>query len=251
MFISTCRLFLIIFTVSSLSIISSSSTCADEKADKKASSDDKNCPVDGPCITDPPEKKASDDEGPCITDPDKGEGTPDPAGTTPGADRPRRMWANSFLWAKAPKLEVERWTGNAPKTDGKYVLIEVWATWCGPCRRSIPILNAWQKKYKDELVVIGICETDEKAIEKMEGAKPQFYSAIDTKKRMKTALGVWGIPHLILIEPNGYVVWEGFPLQPGYELKDSTIDKMLEIGRKLRAKGTIKLPEKEDKKSGD
>ena len=63
-----------------------------------------------------------------------------------------------------------------------------------------------------------------------------FYSAIDTQKRMKDRLGVWGIPHVILLEPDGYVIWEGFPLQKGYELTDTIIERILAVGRKLRAK---------------
>ena len=63
-----------------------------------------------------------------------------------------------------------------------------------------------------------------------------FHLAIDTKKRMKDELGVFGIPHIIILEPNGYVIWEGFPLQNGYELTDKIIEKILAVGRKLRAK---------------
>jgi hypothetical protein len=51
---------------------------------------------------------------------------------------------------------------------------------------------------------------------------------------MKDRLGVWGIPHVILLEPDGYVIWEGFPLQPGYELTEEIIEKVLAVGRKLR-----------------
>ena len=40
--------------------------------------------------------------------------------------------------------------------DGKFVLIDFWATWCGPCRRSIPGLNQLHARFKDRLVIIGI-----------------------------------------------------------------------------------------------
>jgi len=73
----------------------------------------------------------------------------------------KRIWANSFLWADAPKLEVEKWLSEVPDTKGKYVLLEFWATWCGPCRRSIPLLNKFHARFKDELVVIGISDETE------------------------------------------------------------------------------------------
>jgi thiol-disulfide isomerase/thioredoxin len=203
----------------------------------------------------PATKQAADDSGPCITgpspegpcvDPDKlprfVENSPFENGDKPlQLKSERRMWASSFLWAKAPEFVVEKWLTDEPEMKGKYVLIEFWATWCGPCRRSIPLLNEFHRKYSDELVVIGICEEDEEATLTLNERHPQvppiqFYSAIDTQKRMKDRLGVWGIPHVILLEPDGYVIWEGFPLQKGYELTDTIIERILDVGRKLRAK---------------
>jgi len=50
---------------------------------------------------------------------------------------------------------------------------------------------------------------------------------------MYDKLGVWGIPHAVVIEPEDRViVWEGFPLQEGYELTEEKINKILEVGRK-------------------
>ena len=111
-----------------------------------------------------------------------------------------------------------------------------------PCRRSIPLLNGLHKKYGDELVVIGICEENEEVTRKLNEDHPEapqieFYSAVDTQKRMKDKLGVWGIPHVILLEPqHGCVIWEGFPLLEGYELTDEIIEKSLAVGRQLRDK---------------
>ena len=177
-------------------------------------------------------------EEPCITDSSKtAQPAPADKSSQPSAiKRERLLWANSYLWAKAPEFVVEKWLSDKPDTKGKYVLIEYWATWCGPCRKSIPLLNKFQKKYGDELVVIGISEESEEDVLKMTEPQIDFHLAIDTKKRMKDELGVFGIPHIIILEPNGYVIWEGFPLQNGYELTDKIIEKILAVGRKLRAK---------------
>src|SRR5437764_4651078 len=59
----------------------------------------------------------------------------------------------------APKLQMGKWIQGEPVTEfkpGKAYLVEFWATWCGPCRVSIPHLNELHNKYKDQgLVVIG------------------------------------------------------------------------------------------------
>ena len=147
----------------------------------------------------------------------------------------KRMWARSLLYDEAPKLVVEKWLTDEPDTKGKYVLVEFWATWCPPCRRSIAVLNGLHKKFGDELVVIGISDETEAAVRDLKDHKIEYFSAIDTEARMKGEVGVFGIPHVIVIEPNGFVVWEGFPLLKDYELTDKVIENILAVGRKLRA----------------
>ena len=179
--------------------------------------------------------KSDTPEEPCTT-----QGAPepkvmpaDPGSLTP--KKPRRMWATSYRWAKAPDFVVEKWLTDKPETKGKYVLIEFWATWCPPCRRSIPLLNKFHKKYGKELVVIGISEESEADVRKLKTPNIEYYSAFDTRQRMYKELGVFGIPHVIIVEPGGFVIWEGFPLLPDYELTEEIIEKILAVGRKLKA----------------
>ena len=69
------------------------------------------------------------------------------------AAEPKRLWADSFLGKKAPELVVESWIGTKPETKGKFVLVDFWATWCGPCRKAIPELNTLHKEFGDRLVL--------------------------------------------------------------------------------------------------
>ena len=144
----------------------------------------------------------------------------------------KRLWATSRLWAKAPDFVVEKWLTDKPDTNGKYLLIEFWATWCRQCRRAVPGLNDIHRKFADELVVIGISDEKEQIVRKLRELKIEYHVAIDTQARMKNDLGVFGIPHCIIVEPDGYVVWEGFPLLKGHELTEEVVEKILEVGKK-------------------
>ena len=56
----------------------------------------------------------------------------------------------------------------------------------------------------------------------------EYTSAIDTKSVMKDVLEVKGIPHVILIDPQGIVRWEGFPLLEGHELTADVLKGLIE-----------------------
>ncbi len=154
----------------------------------------------------------------------------------------KKIWAYNYLWAKAPGLVVEKWLSEKPEIHGKYVLYQFWSTWCPPCRRSIKLLNGFQEKFKDEdIVFIGIADCDEAAVAAMPRTYPgteeiEYCSAVDTQSRMKDELGVFGVPHIIIVEPeHGCVIWQGFPFLKDYELTGKTIAKILEIGKKTKA----------------
>jgi hypothetical protein len=89
-------------------------------------------------------------------------------------------------------------------------------------------LNAFQKKFADKLVVIGVSDEPEEKVRNFENPKVEYASAIDTKARMKKALAVTGIPHVILIDPQGIVRWEGFPLLEGEQLSEQVVAGILE-----------------------
>jgi hypothetical protein len=99
---------------------------------------------------------------------------------------------------------------------------------------AAPRLNEWHRKFADELVIIGISDETEQVVRSLTEPLMEFHLAIDTQARMKEKMGVFGIPHAIIVEPDGYVVWEGFPLLKGHELTEQAVGKILDVGRNRR-----------------
>jgi cytochrome c biogenesis protein CcmG, thiol:disulfide interchange protein DsbE len=137
------------------------------------------------------------------------------------------IWAKTLLGQKAPALEVEKWLTNEPDTRGKFVLINFWATWCPPCRGFISQLNDFHKKFGDKLVVIGLSDESEATVQHQTSPGIEYYSAIDTQARMKNAVGVTGVPHVLIIDPQGIVRWEGYPFVSGYNLDENVLAGIL------------------------
>ena len=122
-----------------------------------------------------------------------------------------KLYARPFRGHRPPDFVVEKWLTDKPDITDKFVLLDFWATWCGPCRQSIPELNGFYAKYRNRLVVIGVSDETEADVRKMASPKIDYAVAIDTQARMLRALGITGIPHSILIDPKGIVRYEGMP----------------------------------------
>jgi cytochrome c biogenesis protein CcmG, thiol:disulfide interchange protein DsbE len=141
----------------------------------------------------------------------------------------KKLWAKSVLNQQAPKLEVEKWLSKKPDTTkGKFTLIDFWATWCGPCRKYIPMLNDFHQKYSSKINVIGISDETEDKVKNFSDPKINYYEAIDPKQRIYQQLEIKGIPHVIIISPKGTVIWEGFPLLANFQLTEKVLIDLME-----------------------
>jgi len=139
---------------------------------------------------------------------------PSPTTEQPGSDDgipPHPLYAKSFLNQPTPVLVAEKWLTAPPDIQGKFVLINFWATTSEACRASIPHLNGLCAEFKDRLVVIGLSNEPEEAVRKMTEPRIDYAVAIDTLARSFQAVEVSGIPHALLVDPKGVVRFEGMP----------------------------------------
>ncbi|MBX3396255.1 MAG: redoxin domain-containing protein [Phycisphaerae bacterium] len=139
---------------------------------------------------------------------------------------------------KAPEITVDKWY-NLPKgkksvtkadLKGQIVVVEFWATWCGPCIASIPHLNEMQAKYKkDGVVLLAVSYEPTATVSKFLGSRKMNYVVAAGGETTRDAFGIDGYPTSFIIDPDGNVVWKGHP---------ATIDEPLaKIVKETPAKG--------------
>lgn len=125
---------------------------------------------------------------------------------------------------QAPGLQNIQWIKNGPvdisQGKGKVVyVIEFWATWCPPCRESIPHLTALQEKYKKQGVVIaGISIDEDIQIAKefvLQNAEMKYNVGFDTEGKTSKIYMTEdsGIPTAFVIDKSGTVAWFGHPME--------------------------------------
>jgi thiol-disulfide isomerase/thioredoxin len=136
-----------------------------------------------------------------------------------------RAAANLAIGDPAPPIAVKEWIKGGPVDisagKGKNIyVVEFWATWCAPCRETIPHMTDLQKKYRDRgVLVVGL--TDEAPslvktfVQKM-GEKMDYAVGIDERekafKAYMTPFDQDGIPHAFIVDKDGHLVWHGHPL---------------------------------------
>jgi peroxiredoxin len=107
---------------------------------------------------------------------------------------------------------------------GKVVLLNFWATWCGPCKIEIPWFNEFHQKYKDRgFVVVGISADD--TVEQLKPFVAEYKMTYPVlvglgREDVQEALGpVWGLPTTLLISRDGKICSKHMGLGPRAEFE--------------------------------
>ncbi len=126
---------------------------------------------------------------------------------------------------KAPALDIEHWVRGEKMdgfADGKVTVVEFWATWCGPCKASMPHLTELQKQYAEQgVTIIGISDEDVEKVSTFLGTdewkkKAQYTLVTDPDRsnhnNYMRAAGQRGIPTAFVVDQEGVVAWIGHPM---------------------------------------
>lgn len=91
---------------------------------------------------------------------------------------------------------------------GKVLIVDFWATWCEPCKKSLPELDAIYKDYKGEVLVIGFSKDNSEADVKrfLEVVKVSYPIAMSSQKLERMFGGILGLPTSFLVDKNGKIV---------------------------------------------
>lgn len=153
-----------------------------------------------------------------------------------------QMYAQRELVSKlkgqpSPGFDYENHKGGTTSLEsmkGKYVYVDVWATWCGPCRVEIPHLKQIEEKYhgkKIEFVSISIDakkdhEKWKKFVTDQNLGGVQLFADSDWSSEFVQSYGINSIPRFLLIGPDGTVVDADAPRPSSPEIVP-LLDKLL------------------------
>ena len=110
----------------------------------------------------------------------------------------------------APDFTIQMFDGSSFKLSeqrGKVVLINFWASWCGPCRAEMPALSDMWDKYKDRVVFIGVASNDSASAAKAfaQNFKVRHPLAFDTDNSVADAYEVSAFPTTFLVNKKGII----------------------------------------------
>lgn len=133
----------------------------------------------------------------------------------------------------APDFALKSSTGENLRLSeyrGNVVMINFWATWCGPCRQEMPLLDELYTRYKRvgfSLLGVNIDDDSRRAMQMIEDLGVSFPVLFDARKEVSKLYEVEAMPVTVLIDREGNVRYVHHGYKPGYE------DKYLDQVRSL------------------
>ncbi|MHC5025744.1 MAG: redoxin family protein [Planctomycetota bacterium] len=151
-----------------------------------------------------------------------------------------KVTATDVRGRNAPEFFVQEWITPRPDAKGKVVIIDFWATWCGPCVASIPHMNELAGAFRSDVTVVGVSsESNGKFKQGMQGLAQRkgitldtfgYAIALDPSQRMFKAIGGRGIPHVLVMSPDWVVRYQGHPSGLSRDILGQIVDASKSVG---------------------
>ena len=109
---------------------------------------------------------------------------------------------------------------------GKYILLDHWASWCGPCKAEMPYIKKAYEAFKgDRFDVVGVAVSDkrEDSLKELEELQLPWNQILDAQSIPRELYGIATIPHLILFAPDGTILMRGLRGEQIYAVLEDLI----------------------------
>ena len=120
----------------------------------------------------------------------------------------------TLIGKPTPQLKVLEWLTPTPDVQGKWVIYEVWATWCPYCKQFVTGLNKIQTNLGSKVAIVALANEDTSLIRQfMQTNKVRYPVARMAEGAISDQFNVTipGVPYVILYDPQGIVRWVGTP----------------------------------------